>query len=141
VDPEPLVNEQIEAGARFLREFDRYAPIQVAFWLRENDRRLWHLYIASEEITDENFDLAYGEVARLSDVVPPDPNFDPLRIKVLGAHEPLAKAAVVARSYYPVPVPVRLRDTYFGGLSVAEAYIYPLPIPAQPSPVEPGATR
>jgi hypothetical protein len=38
-------------------------------------------------------------------------------------------------------VPIRLRDSYFGGMSVAEAYIYPLPIPAQPPPVETAATR
>ena len=66
MDHEPLVKEQIDAGARFLREFDKYAPVRVAFWLKESDRQYWHLYVASDEITDDNFDLAYGEVIRIA---------------------------------------------------------------------------
>ena len=66
MDHEPLVTEQIEAAAAFLREFDKYAPVRVAFWLKESDRQYWHLYVASDEITDDNFDLAYGEVIRIA---------------------------------------------------------------------------
>jgi len=83
MDYEPLVTERIEAGARFLREFDKYAPVSAAFWLKESERRFWHLYIASDEITDENFDLAYGEVVRIARELR-DPWFDSLRVKVIG---------------------------------------------------------
>lgn len=124
-----------------MRDFDKYAPVQVAFWLRESERRLWHLYIASEKINEKNFDRAYGEVGRLIGLMTPDPNFDPYRVKVLGADKPLAKAVASKRSLYPGPVPIRLRDIYLGGMSVAEMYIYPLPICVPASQAETSRTR
>jgi hypothetical protein len=124
-----LVKEQIDAGARFLREFDKYAPVRVAFWLRKSDRRFGHLYVVSDQITAENFDFAYGEVVRLTGQMP-DPYFDLFRVKVLGTDDPLAKAALDARHRYPGTVPIHWRDLYFGGVSADELYIYPLPIAA-----------
>jgi hypothetical protein len=32
-----LVNEQIEAGKRFLEQLDKYIPVRDAFWLNVND--------------------------------------------------------------------------------------------------------
>ena len=93
MDQGPLVSEQIEAGARFLREFQKYAPIQAAFWLKDSEEGAWYLYVASDQITDENFDMAYLEVARVAGRLQ-DPWFDPLRVKVLGTHKPVAKAAL-----------------------------------------------
>lgn len=55
----PLVTEQIEAGARFLQAFNRYAPIQAAFWLQEYDSRKWYLYIVSDQIDDANLSAAH----------------------------------------------------------------------------------
>jgi hypothetical protein len=48
----------IEAGARFLPEFQKYAPIAAAFWLKDSDTGNWHLWIGSTKITDRNFDRA-----------------------------------------------------------------------------------
>jgi hypothetical protein len=39
-------------------------PARSTFWLKESDGRLWHLYVVSDEITDENNDQAYGKVIR-----------------------------------------------------------------------------
>ena len=128
MDHEPLVTEQIEAAAAFLREFDKYAPVRVAFWLKESDRQYWHLYVASDEITDDNFDLAYGEVIRIAGELR-NPWFDPLRVKVLGADHPLAKAALDVQRRYPGRTPPRVRDTMFGGVLVDEVYIYLSPSP------------
>jgi len=129
MDYEPLVTERIEAGARFLREFDKYAPVSAAFWLKESERRFWHLYIASDEITDENFDLAYGEVVRIARELR-DPWFDSLRVKVIGTDKPLAQAALDRQRLSPGQTLPRIYDTLFGGVWVDEAYIYPSPIPA-----------
>ena len=131
MDHEPLVKEQIDAGARFLREFDKYAPVRVAFWLRESEGRYWHLYVASDEITDDNFDLAYGEVIRIAAEFR-NPWFDPLRVKVLSADDPLAKAALEVQQRFPGWAPPRVSDTMFGGVFVDEVYIYPSPLPASP---------
>lgn len=129
MDYEPLVTEQIEAAVPFLREFDKYAPVRVAFWVKRSERRYWYLYVASDEITDENFDRAYGEVFRIAGEMR-DPWFDPLRVKVIGSDNPLAQAALDVQQRYPGRTCPRVRDTLFGGVMVDEAYIYPSPISA-----------
>jgi hypothetical protein len=128
MDQGPLVNEQIDAGARFLREFHKYAPVQSAFWLKDSDEGNWFLYVASEQITDENFDVGYGEVGRLGEELR-DPWFDIFQVKLIGADHPLAKAALEAQRRYPGRSPLRLHGTTFGGGSAEEVYIYPSPIP------------
>jgi hypothetical protein len=128
MDQGPLVNEQIEAGARFLAEFQKYAPILAAFWLKGSENGRWWLYVASEQITGENFDLAYGEVARLYRTLQ-DPQFDPFAVKVIGADHRLAKAAVARQQRYGGRTPPRVRGDVFGGVSVDEVYFYPTPIP------------
>jgi hypothetical protein len=127
MDHEPLVKEQIDAGARFLREFDKYAPVRVAFWLKERDRRFRHLYVVSDEITDDNFDVAYGEVVRLLGQMR-DPYLDFSRVKVRGVDDPLAKDALEMRRSHAADVPIRLHDTYFGRSGAEEVYIYPFPV-------------
>lgn len=129
MDYEPLVTEQIEAGAVFLREFDKFAPVRVAFWLKESERRYWHLCVASDEITDDNLDQAYREVIRIGAELR-DPWFDPLRVKVIGSDDTLAKAALTRQRPYPGRTLPRVYDTLFGDVMADEVYIYPLPIPA-----------
>jgi hypothetical protein len=128
MDQGPLVSEQIEDGARFLAEFDKHRPVQSAFWLKESEGGAWWLYVASDQITDDNFDVAYGEVLRVAQAMPDF--FDPFQVKVLGQDDALAKAAADARLRVPRRGPIRLRDTTFGGLPVEEVYLYPSPLPA-----------
>jgi hypothetical protein len=127
--PGPLVNEQVSAGATFLGEFQKYAPVQAAFWLKESDEAHWDLYVASDQISDENFDLAYGEVGRIA-VQLHDPGLDVFQVKVIGADHPLAAAALDALRRFRSKAPVRLCDTTFGGVSADEVYVYPSPVPA-----------
>jgi len=47
LDKIALVAERIEAGARFLIEFNNYRPIAVAFWLGEEEASDWYLYVVS----------------------------------------------------------------------------------------------
>ena len=61
------MSEKIDAAVRFLREFQNYAPIQTAFWLKDTEEGVWFLYVASPRITDDNFHLAYSEVGRISE--------------------------------------------------------------------------
>ena len=129
MDHEPLVTEQIEAGARFLREFDKYAPVSSAFWLKQNERRFWHLYVASDKITDDNFDLAYREVVRIRRELR-DPWLGSLpRVKVINTNTPLAQAALARQRPYPGQTLPRVYDTLFGDVMVDEVYIYPSPLP------------
>jgi hypothetical protein len=127
-----LVNEQIEAGARFLRAFHQYAPVQSAFWLKGGEYGHWFLYVASEQITDANFDVGYGEVVRIADELH-DPWFDMFQVKLIGADHPLAKAALEAQHRYPGRTPLRIRETPFGGIYAEEVYIYPALVSAASS--------
>jgi hypothetical protein len=132
MDQDALVIEQIDAGARFLCEFQKYLPVQAAFWLKESDEGEWSLYVASDLITDDNFDVAYGEVLRIAGELH-DPWFDPFQVKLIGIHDPLARAALDLQRRYPGRTPTRFPGTTFGGIGVEEVYVYPspLPVPAQ----------
>jgi len=128
MDQGPLVKEQIDAGARFLAEFQKYVPVQAAFWLKESDEGIWSLYVASDQITDDNFDLGYGEVVRITAALK-DPWFDPFQVKLIGTDDPLAEAARDLLRRFPGRVPHRFPGQTFGGVAVDEVYLYPSPLP------------
>jgi hypothetical protein len=128
MDQIPLVIDQIDAGTKFLNEFQSYLPIHVAFWLKEAEEGDWNLYVVSDQITEDNFDVAYGEVVRIAGQLR-DPWFDPFQVKLIGANDPLAQAALDIQRRFPGRMPTRFHGKTFGGLSVDEVYIYPSPVP------------
>ena len=124
MDQNPLVMEEIKAGAELVRRFHGYVPVEVAFWLNPSDEGRWSLYIASEKINDTNFDTGYGEVLRIVSELQ-TPYLDPFQVKLIAAGDPLAKAAVEINRKYPGPMGNRIRGDNFGGVGVEEVYIYP----------------
>lgn len=112
MDYHPLVSEEIEAAAKFLSEFDKVCPVRVAFWLKATDETSWYLYIASDQI-DTKIGAAYRDVARIAQAFH-DPNFDVMRVKVVGIDDPLVHAALDILRRYPGNSPTRLRDRIFG---------------------------
>lgn len=131
MDSGPLVAEQVEAGARFLNEFQKYAPIQAAFWLKESDASNAHLCVASDRITDENFDLAYDEVARIRGQLQ-DPWLDLFSVRVLrDRHRPLVEAVLGLIRRFGGKTPIHLYGQILAGRSVDELYVYPSVIPAE----------
>ncbi len=62
MDYGPLVREEIEEGAKLAREFDHYAPLKAAFWLKASDDDHRYLYLTSDQIDDTGVYSAYGEV-------------------------------------------------------------------------------
>ena len=124
MDQGPLVTEQIDAGARFVREFAKYKPVHAAFWLLGTDENPWFLYVVSDQINDSNFRLAYGEVIRIARTTP-DPWLDPFQVKVMGTHKPLAKAVLQLQVKYAGNLPTRYHGPPLGNLSIDEVYIYP----------------
>jgi hypothetical protein len=134
MDQGPLVSEQIDAGARFLGEFQKYAPVQAAFWLKDSEEGGWSLYVASDRISDENTDTGYGEVLRIAGRLE-EPWFDPFQVKLIGTNDPLAQAVLDMHRRYPGKMPTRFHGKALGGVNVEEGYIYPRPVP---SPVPSG---
>jgi hypothetical protein len=129
MDQGPLVAEQIDAGARFLAEFQKTLPVQAAFWLKDSEEGVWHLYVVSDQITDHNIDVGYREVVRVSRRLR-DPWFDLFQVKLIGEDHPLAKAVRELQQRYSRQSPARLNGRVLGGVSVEELYLYPSPLPA-----------
>ncbi len=129
MDHEPLVTEQIEAGARFLRQFEKYAPVTVAFWLVESGRRYWHLYVASDKFAGENLYDGYDLVVRITGELQ-DPWLGPLpRVTMIDPNDPRAQEALARQRRYPGRTLPRVYDTYFGNVMADEVYLYPMPLP------------
>ena len=127
---EALVIEQIKEGAIVVREFDHYAPIKVAFWLRTTEEYAnWELCLASDQIDETNFYAAYGEVVRLSSLLELTA-IDSLQIKVVYGKSPLAKAAAKINQEYSSPSGVRLRNQALGDVWADAIYLYPPPVSA-----------
>ena len=123
-----LVAENKEAGRKFLAEFTKVIPVDVAFWLKNGSGRLV-LYVASQQITDEKIRSAYMQVHQIARGLR-DPWFEAFDVRVINSSHPLALAAMQAQSLYGPDVPRRITDRFFGGMSVDEVYIYPSPVPA-----------
>jgi hypothetical protein len=124
MDYGPLVTEEIDAGAELVREFNKYAPVEVAFWLKTSDDAFRYLYIASKGIEANSLHLAYREVLRLADQIQ-SVYFDPFRVKLIGAENPLAKAALEIRKSYPDSRAIPLGGRPFGNIFLDDGYIYP----------------
>jgi hypothetical protein len=129
MDQGPLVTEEIDAGAELVREFDKYAPVKVAFWLKASDEEQRYLYIASEQMNNTNLDVAYGEVLRLANQMK-SPYLDPFRVKLISAENPLANAAAEINRRFPGRLATRVGGKSFGGITVEDVYIYPSPLSA-----------
>lgn len=121
---ELLVIEQIDAGADFVRDFNDYCCVAVACWINPAESDNLFLYIASDEIDDSNFDVAYGEVLRrLSGKR--SQWLDPFQIKLVNSSDPIARDAIEIRDRYPAKLPTRYHGSSIGGMSIDDAYVYP----------------
>lgn len=129
MDKRPLVREQIDAGTTFLREFEKYAPVDVAFWYRGDDDTSPSLWVASPQFNDENFDLAYGEVIRIAAAMR-DPNFGPYEVRIVSPDDRLVKASLELMQKYGGKIPAHYINRTVGGIAADEIYIYPLPVAA-----------
>ena len=124
---EVLVDERIDAGAEFVRQFNDYASVAAAFWINPAESGEWYLYIASDEIDDSNVDVAYAEVGQRlrGSASSTRPWLDPFRIKLISAADPLASEVVHIRDRFPTTQPTWYHGTSIAGMGIGEAYIYP----------------
>lgn len=127
MDYSQLVTEQIDAGREFAAQFDATCrPLKAVFWLKNDEESPWRLYLASDEIDDNSFDVAYGEVHRL--LHQSDHRWlDPFQIRVIGTEDRIAAAVLDILHRYPGSLDTRLHNLRSGSLSVNDAYIYAFP--------------
>lgn len=57
---------ELEVGAEVVAKFHTHKPVAVAFWAKEQDRALWSLFIASNEVTSESNTEDYTTLIRLT---------------------------------------------------------------------------
>ena len=130
MDQAPLVIDEIEAGAEFIRRLNGYQRVAAACWLRPDEDAERYLHVALDGLTDDKIDNAYAEVLRVADEMK-DHYIDPFRVKVISTDDRIAKAVLDIYRRYRAPIPTRVKGSVFGGMAVDEVYIYP-PLPAQP---------
>jgi hypothetical protein len=131
VDQNVLVAEQLEAGAEFVRRFNEYAPVDVAFWVKPVASERWSLYIASSELTEDRRRDAIEELVRL-DVAHRNQWLDVFHVRLLNSADPLAVGMAEFRDYRAVTTPMPYDGSWLGGMAFDGAYVYP-PIAAPTS--------
>jgi hypothetical protein len=129
MDQEPLVREQIDAARKFIGELAKLIPVRAAFWLKPDEDSHWDLYIATDGIKDVHAAEAYDVVGKASDAVD-DPNFNPLRVTLIGIKDPRARAALEMYERYHTRIPIFRWGENFGGVSIQGLYLYPPPVAA-----------
>jgi hypothetical protein len=122
MDQGSLVKERIDAGARFLREFARFTPVVVAFWLKDSENGRWAFYVASDRVAETNYDVAYGEIIRIAGAMK-DPRFDPFQVRLLRMGDPMVKAALAAYEKRPPKIPFHIRGANFGEIDAEDVYL------------------
>jgi hypothetical protein len=127
MDQNSLVTEQIEAGNRFLREFEKSTPVIAAFWLNEGEDGGWVLHVASDRFNDGRVGGGYGEVLRIAKEID-NPNFQLSQVRLVGLGEPLVQAVLEFYMTHPPKIPFRIHDRSFGGAGDVEAYLLRGPI-------------
>ena len=126
MDPTPLVIDEIDAGAEFVKRFSRYQPVRAAYWLKASEEAVRYLHVAFDGLTDDTFDVAYGEVLRITNEMT-DHYIDPFRVKLVGADDPVVRAVLDIYRRYPGRIPTRFNGSALGGVAVDAVYIYPQP--------------
>lgn len=120
MDQGALVTDQVEAGNRFLREFERCNTVLAAFWLKEADTGHWRLFIVLNGADNGKVKSAYGEVVGITNAMN-DPYLGPFQVTLVRSSEPTARAVLQQYKRHPAQLPVRIRDIQaIGG---EEAYI------------------
>jgi hypothetical protein len=127
-----LVDNEIEAGEHFIRDFNDQIPIAAAFWVKPTDADNWFLYIASPEICDENLRERYGEVLNRAKTQQ-YPWLNVLHIKLINSNDPLAQKVKELREKSAPGLPIRYNLSLIAGLPIDGSYIYPEISTTQPT--------
>lgn len=125
-----LVDTQIKEGKRLIDRL-HYEGVTVngAAWIKESESGDWYLYLITPLVTEEgDRKPAYRQVNDvISEMEKEGFGMDPFAKKVIGPHDPVAKAIVANRSGSPTGPPNPFYGSRLGDLAIDEAYIYPRP--------------
>jgi hypothetical protein len=123
-----LVEMQINDGLRLIHRLaDEGVLVAAAGWVKEIESGQWFLYLATSLVGEDGATRrAYRRVNNaIREMQKNGFRIDPLEIKVIGPHDPIAKDMLAQRGAYYASFPARFNGSRLGDLAVDEAYIYP----------------
>jgi hypothetical protein len=128
MDQAALVEMQIQDGQRLIERLAQEGvAVTAAGWVKESESGLWFLYLATPLVGDDGATRpAYRRVNTLIRAMQKEGfGIDPLEIKVIGPHDPIARDMAAQRDGRLARTPAWFRGSRLGELAVEEAYIYP----------------
>ena len=127
MDSKPLVAEQIETGAEFIKRLTKVLPIQGAFWAFPSDKGKWFLYVVYDRPKDKGFGEAIELAIRVRREMQ-SPYLDYSKVKIVDTRDAQAAELLDLYRRYPGTMPARHDDEMvFGDRFVDGLYMYPPP--------------
>jgi hypothetical protein len=133
MDTESLVEDLIDDGQKLIEYLPRNGfTVATALWLKASENDRWYFYLVSPLADTEGLPQAYRRLHTLIRQMPEHIGIDPLKIKLIGPDDPIAKdvLGIFSRVSGPQVSPVRWGGRTLGNISIEGAYLYPLPAAA-----------
>jgi hypothetical protein len=125
MDTELLVENELDEGQLLIDQLTRDGfDVSVAFWAKTSEDGVWQLFIGSPAVETGKASVAYQTAYASLDAIHAT-SIQPSNITLLNDHGQIAQAAIELRDRRPAKNPTRFHRRGLGGLSVAEAYVYP----------------
>jgi hypothetical protein len=124
-----LVEKKVQDGQRLIdRLAEQGVAVVAASWVKENESDQWYLYLATPLVgEDGSKTAAYRRVGPLILNMQQEGIWiEPLEIKVIGPHDPIARDILAHRPR--IGVPAWFLGSRLGDIPIDEAYVYP-PLP------------
>lgn len=132
MDQDTMVRVNLLGGWRLIGALvGRGFAVDAALWARLSGEERWVLYLESPDVGNRGLGECYRTIhAILHDA--PEWGLDPFTVTVLGAGNPMARAAAALATHNPLTVRnpslkevVRFSGGTLGGFPVEAAFIYP----------------
>lgn len=120
MDQTPLVNEQVEMGARLLDRLVERIPIDAAFWMLRDEARSWEICFVCLRGDHQAVVKTYEVVGEVLENMP-EPKPSTRDVTLIRLDSAIAEEVLSQRKHYPV----RFRNVRVGHTDVEEAYVYP----------------
>ncbi len=127
MDTELLVEDQIDAGRKFIQRLVRSdIDVIVACWLKTSEEGRWFLYIASGTVDEKGLAATYRDVyGVLGNLL--DTSISMSEIKLIGRENSITKDLLAIQRGFAAKLPTRSWRQQIGSIAIEELYIYPLP--------------
>jgi hypothetical protein len=125
MDTQTLVDDQIQAGQRFITLLVRNNfDVKVACWVKTSEEDDWFLYVASGEVDKKGLAEAYREAYRVLESVD-IPWITASQLKLVRSDNPIVADVQETQHLLTAAFPTISHRLQLGNISTQEVYIYP----------------